>query len=200
MSVPEANEVGRQWAKKALADWENGVKKKHPTRAEAKRIAEEESFRKFISEDINPYWKTFGNFDFEAQEGLIEISWQLQRSELRAVKKSTGTMFGPRRATDAKELERRRAVAQSARTQYELVKSAQLVMDTINWRVTDRFLEETEFRFSGMKLDHVRIQNEREAKKKTLRKCIRHLAEVVEPYSPEKAMLVPDFSRVANHI
>jgi hypothetical protein len=131
MSIPEANIVGREWREKGWADWESGVKEKYPTRAEAKRIAQEGSFRKCIQEDINPYWNTFDNCDFDAQEGLLEMGWQIQRSKIRAVRKSGGTMFGPKNVADAKEMERRRVVAEDARVQYELLKSMRLILDAI---------------------------------------------------------------------
>jgi hypothetical protein len=143
ISVPEAETADQEWRAKSWEDWESGVKEKHPTRAETRRIAEEGSFKRFISEDLNPYCGMFQNCSFDAQEGLIEMGWQLQRAKLRAVRNSQGTLFGPKNVADAKEMERRRVVAEHIKTQYELLKSTQLVLDAINWRVTDERLAAT---------------------------------------------------------
>jgi hypothetical protein len=62
-----------------------------------------------IAEDIVPYAKMFENCSFEALEDYFEMSWKIQRAKLRALRKSGGTMFGPERVSDSRELERRRA-------------------------------------------------------------------------------------------
>jgi hypothetical protein len=185
MTTQEAQIAGVEWRAQAWEDWENGAKEKHPTRAEARRIAEDGSFKRFIQEDLNPYWEVFKNCDFDAQEGLTEMGWQLERSKVRSIIHSPGTIFGPKKVADAKDIERRRVVAEHAKVQYWLLKSTQLILDAINWRITDKRLTETEYELSGIEIDDARIWIERE-KKKTLRKCIERSAENVEPYSPER--------------
>jgi hypothetical protein len=187
ISIEEAEDLGRAWRDTTFVDFENGVKEKHPSRAEAKRINEEGSFPKMIQEDIVPFGQKFENCSFEAQEGYFEMSWQMQRAKPRALRKAGGTMFGPKRVSDSKELERRRTVAEQARVMYELPKSTQLVLDAINWRVTDKRLAETEYQLSGIEMDDARVKFERKRKIKTLRKCITRLSELVQPYSPERA-------------
>jgi hypothetical protein len=73
-----------------------------------------------------------------------------------------GTMFGPKRAIDEKETERRRVVAEQAKRHYQLLKATQLVLDAISWRVTDKRLEEEEYCQLEIELDDVRIKFERE--------------------------------------
>jgi hypothetical protein len=145
-----------------------------------------EKATKFILEELLPDWDIFQHCDFTAQEGLMEKSLQLMRAKIRAVKGATGTMFGPKHVVSAKEMERRRAVAEQAKNQYQLLKATQLVIEAINWRVTDKRLAETEYREAGIESDDARLRFDREKKLKTLRKCIGMLSRLVQPYNPEK--------------
>jgi hypothetical protein len=54
MTIEEAEATGLAWRETTFMDFENGVKEKHPSRAEVKRINEEGSFTKMIAEDIVP--------------------------------------------------------------------------------------------------------------------------------------------------
>jgi hypothetical protein len=162
MTLEEAEGIGIAWREKSWDEFESGVKEKHPSRAEVKRINEEGSFPKMIKEDIVPYGQKFENCSSEAQDGYFEMAWQIQRAKLRALRKAGGTMFGPRRVTDSKEIERRRAVEEQAQVMYEPLKSTQLVLDVINWRLTDKRLAETEYQQTGIELDDARVRFERE--------------------------------------
>jgi hypothetical protein len=161
-TVQEAQIAGEKWLEKFWLDFQEGVKENHPTRSEARRIAEEGSFKKFILEELLPDWDIFQHCDFTAQEGLMEKSLQLMRAKIRAVKGAKGTMFGPKHVVSAKEMERRRAVAEQAKSQYQLLKATQLVIDAIDWRVADKRLTETEYQELGIQEDHVRLKFERE--------------------------------------
>jgi hypothetical protein len=144
-TTQEAQIAGEMWREQTWAEFQQWVREKHPTRSEARRIAEEGSFKRFIIEELLPHWGVFQNCTFEAQEGLMEASLQMMRAKIRSIHGTIGTMFGPKRVVDAKETERRRVVAEQARSQYELLKATQLVLDAINWRVADRRLAETEY-------------------------------------------------------
>jgi hypothetical protein len=111
MTVEEANQVDRVWRDKALDDWNQGVREKHLTRAESKRVAESKMFPQFIKGAINPYWETFQHCEFEAQGGLMEMGLQLQRSKIRTLKNCTDPMFGPKVAAGEAELQRKRVLA-----------------------------------------------------------------------------------------
>jgi hypothetical protein len=137
-TTKDAQIAGMEWRELTWKDFENGIREKHPTRSEARRIAEEGPFKKFIEEELLPHWQIFQNCSFEAQEGLMEAELQLMRAKFRSVKGSIGTMFGPKKVPDEKEVERRRVVAEQARTHYQLLKATQLVLEAINWRVVDR--------------------------------------------------------------
>jgi hypothetical protein len=167
-------------------DFENGIREKHPTRSEARRIGEERSFRKFIDEECLPHWSVFQNCSFEAQEGLAEAEWQLIRAKMRSVKGSIGTMFGPRSVVSEKEMERRRAVAEQAQVHYQLLKATQLISDAIHWRIADKRLQEEEYNLLRIDDSDLRLKFERETKRKTLRKCIQKLVRLVKPFSPER--------------
>jgi hypothetical protein len=180
-TVQEAQIDGEKWLEQCWLDFQEGVKETHPTRAEARRIAEEGSFKKFIQEELLPNWDTFQHCDFNAQEGLMEMSLQLMRAKFRAVKGAKGTMFGPKQVTSAKEMERRRTVAEQARNQYQLLKATQLISDAIFWRVSDKRLSETEYRELGIENDDVRLKFEREKRLKTLGKCIGKLCKLIKP-------------------
>jgi hypothetical protein len=54
-TTQEAEETGRRWKALTWEDFENGIREKHPTRSEAKRIAEEGSFKKFIEMECLPH-------------------------------------------------------------------------------------------------------------------------------------------------
>jgi hypothetical protein len=185
-TVKEAQIAGETWRDQCWQDFQNGVKENHPTRAEARRIADEGSFKKFIAEETLPGWETFKHCDFAAQEGYMEKCWQLMRAKIRAVKGAKGTMFGPKQVVSAKEMERRRVVAEQARNQYQLLKATQLVIEAINWRISDKRLSETEYQELGLEEDDVRLKFDREKHFKTLRKCIGMLSRLVQPYNPEK--------------
>jgi hypothetical protein len=185
-TVQEAQIAGEAWLEQCWQDFQNGVKENHPTRSEARRIADEGSFKKFILEEMLPDWEVFKHCDFTAQEGFTEKCLQLMRAKIRAVEGAKETMFGPRQVVSAKEMERRRAVAEQARNQYQLLKATQLVIEAINWRVSDKRLAETEYRELGLEEDDVRLKFDREKRLKTLRKCIGMLTRLVQPYNPEK--------------
>jgi hypothetical protein len=182
MTVEEANIVGRVWRESALEEWEKGVKEKHLSRAESRRIAESEMFPPFIKGVINPYWETFQHCEFEAQEGLMEIGLQLERSKLRVLRNSSEPLFGPREAVDEDELLRRKMVAEKGRICWELLKSTQLVLDLLNWRKADLRIAEQE----GEDVYESDVTlGMREKKLKTLEKRIARLAMVVRPLAPE---------------
>jgi hypothetical protein len=101
-------------------------------------------FPQFIKGVINPYWDTFQHCDFEAQEGLIEMGLQLERSKIRTLKNCSDPLFGPREATDKAGMERRKALAERAKVIYEPLKSTQLVMDLLHWRRSELRLAEQE--------------------------------------------------------
>jgi hypothetical protein len=56
------------------------------------------------------------------------------------------------------------------------LKTTQLVIDAINWRVADKRLQEEEYPQLGIDEDDARLKFQREKRKKTLRKCIQKLA------------------------
>jgi hypothetical protein len=170
MTVEEANQVGRAWREKALDDWNQGVREKHLTRTESKRIAESKMFPQFIKGVINPYWETFQHCEFGAQEGLIEMGLQLQRSKIKTLKNCTDPLFGPRVAADEAEIQRRKVLAEKAKT-------TQLVMDFLHWRASDLRLAEQEADVYNGEWP----ERDRGAKKRTLKKCIAPLAKVVKP-------------------
>jgi hypothetical protein len=144
------------------------------------------SFPKFVREVINPCWQTVGNCDFDAQDGLMEMGWQLQRFKLRTVKNSSEPHLGPKTAADEEEIKRRKAVAEKAKVQYELLKSTELIMNAINWRVADIKVTAAEQALSGIAMNGLRAEQERDRKRKTIVKCIRRLALMVKPYSPKE--------------
>jgi hypothetical protein len=185
-TVQEAQIAGEAWLEQCWFDFQDGVKENHPTRSEARKIAEEGLFEKFILEEMLPNWEIFQHCDFTAQEGLMEKSLQLMRAKIRAVKGAKGTMFGPKKVVSAKEMERRRAVAEQAKNQYQLLKATQFVIDAISWRVAEKRLAETEYRDLGIELEDARLRFEREKKLRTLRKCTGMLSRLVQPYNPEK--------------
>jgi hypothetical protein len=102
-TTKDAEENGLQWRELTWADFENGIREKHPTRSEARRIAEEGSFKRFIEVECLPHWNVFQNCSFDAQEGLMEADLQLMRAKLRSVKGAIGTMFGPKSVISEKE-------------------------------------------------------------------------------------------------
>jgi hypothetical protein len=161
--------MGLDFLQSAFDDWCSGVKEKHPTRAEVKMINEDGTFQKMILEDTVPFYRWFSQCTFEAQEGYFEMAWQIQRAKIRALRKSGGTLFGPKHVATTHEMERRRTVAEHARSLYELLKSTQLVMDAINWRVTGKRLTEAESELSGIALDDARPSFKRQKMQKTLR-------------------------------
>jgi hypothetical protein len=185
-TTQEAEETGRRWRDLTWDDFVNGIREKHPTRSEVRKIAEEGSYKKFIEEECLPHWTVFQNCSFEAQEGLAEAEWQLMRAKMRSVKGSIGTMFGPKGVVNEKELERRRVIAEQARVHYQLLKATQLITDAINWRIMDKRLQEEEYSRLGIEESDARLKFQREAMRKTLRKCIQKLVRLVKPYSPER--------------
>jgi hypothetical protein len=173
--------MGRNFFDQAFKDWEQGVKEKHPTRAEVKMINEEGSFPKMIEEDIIPFFANSENCSFDTKEGYFEMANQLMRAKIRALRKAGGSLFGPKKVISAKEVERRRVVAENARTIYELLKSTQLILDALNWRTTDKRLQAAEYELSGIDLDDSRVRSQRERMFKILKKCISKLSQVVQP-------------------
>jgi hypothetical protein len=181
MTVEEANQAGRIWREKALDDWNQGVRERHVSRAESKRIAESKMFPQFIKGVINPYWETFQHCEFEAQEGLIEMGLQLQRSKIKTLKNCTDPLFGSRVAADEAEIQRRKVLAEKAKISDELLKSTHLVMDLLHWRASDlRLAEQKAEVYKGEWPERYT-----EAKKRTLKKCRARLAQVVKPIAPD---------------
>jgi hypothetical protein len=156
MTIEKAEAIGLSFLRSAYEDWCQGAKEKHPTQAEVKMINEDGTFQKMILEDIVPFYRWFAQCSFQAQEGYFEMAWQIQRAKIRALRKSGGTLFGPKHILTSHEMERRKTVAEHARSLYELPKSTQLVMDAINWRVTDKRLTDAEYDPSGIALDDAR--------------------------------------------
>jgi hypothetical protein len=181
MTVSEANIVGRAWRKRALEERNKGVKEKHLSRAESRRIAESKMFPSFIKDVINPLWETFQNCDFEAQEGLMEMGLQLERSKIRVLRNSSEPLFGLKEAADEGEMLRRKAVAEKERVCFELIKPIQLVMDLPPCRKVDLRIAEQE----GDVCETAVIVSMREKKMKTLKKCIARLARLMKPIAPD---------------
>jgi hypothetical protein len=95
-------------------------------------------------------------------------------------------MFGPKSVVSEKEMERRRVVAEQAKVHYQLLKATQLISDAIHWRIADKRLQEEEYNLLGIDDSDLRFKFEREAKRKTLLKCIKKLVRLVKPFSPER--------------
>jgi hypothetical protein len=185
-TVADAETTGLQWRELTWQDFENGIREKHPTRSESKKIAEEGSFKKVVEMECLLAWNVFQNYSFEAQEGLWEAEWQLIRAKMRSMKGAIGTMFGLKTVVSEKGMERRRVVAEQAKVQYQLLKTTTLVTDAVNWRVSDKRLQEEEYSKLGIEEDDAHLKFQREKMKRTLRKCIQKLALLVKPYSPDR--------------
>jgi hypothetical protein len=123
MSKDEAEETGQRWREHTFQGWEVGVREQHPTRSEVKTINEDGTFPKMIEEDIIPCYDQFKECTFEAQEGYFEMSNQVMRAKIRALRKAGGSLFGPKKVLSPKEVERRRVVAENARLVSEIIKS-----------------------------------------------------------------------------
>jgi hypothetical protein len=190
MTKDETEETGRKFLEKALEDSATGVKEKHPTRSEVKLINEDGSFPKTIEEDIIPCYEQYQHCTFEAKEGYFEMANQIMRAKIRALRKSGGSLFGPKKVLTAKEIERRRVVAENARMIYEIIKATQLVLDALNWRIADKRLQAAEYELSGLELDDARVWFERDRMIKILAKCISKLSQAIQAYAPEKAQPV----------
>jgi hypothetical protein len=58
-TTQDAEETGLRWRDLTWEEFENGIREKHPTRSEAKKIAEEGSFKKFIEMECLPHRNMF---------------------------------------------------------------------------------------------------------------------------------------------
>jgi hypothetical protein len=114
MPVDEGHVVGKVLKAGIWKEWCKEVSKKHPPRAEAKRIGEEGSFQRLVKEDINPDWKKFDHSVFQAQEGMVECARQVQRSKMMAIKQSSIPLPGPKRAFTNEQIETRKMQANRA--------------------------------------------------------------------------------------
>jgi hypothetical protein len=127
---------------------------------------------------------------FLAQEGYFEMANQVMRAKIRAFRKAGGSLFGPKKVLTAKEVEKRKVIAENARMVYEIIKATQLVLDALNWRVIDKRLQTAEYELSVLALDDARVSFARAKMLKILGKCIAKLAKSIQPYAPEKAQPV----------
>jgi hypothetical protein len=112
---------------------------------------------------------------------------QVLRAKIRALRKAGGSLFGPKKVLSAREVERRRVISENARMVYEILKDTQLVLDALNWRVSDKCLQSAEYELSGIALDDARVSFERARMLKILAKCITTLSHAIQPYAAEKA-------------
>jgi hypothetical protein len=110
---------------------------------------------------------------------------QIMRAKLRALRKTGGSLFGPKKVLTAHEIERRKSVAEHARCLYELLKATQLSLDALNFRASDIRLTAAEYELSGITLDDARRKFQAEKMQSTLFKCIKKLSEHVAPFAPE---------------
>jgi hypothetical protein len=153
-------------------------------------INEDGSFPKMIEEDLLPCYDQFKPCTFDAKEGYFERCNHHMRLKLRAIRKAGGTLYGPKKVMTAKEIERRRVVAENARLVCEIIKATQLVLDVLGWKSDDLRRQSAEYELSGISLDDAHRSFENDKKLRTLRKCITKLSESIQPYVPGKAQPV----------
>jgi hypothetical protein len=58
-TTKEAETTGLEWRELTWKDFENGIREKLPTRSEARRIAEEGSFKKFVKKNFSRIGRFF---------------------------------------------------------------------------------------------------------------------------------------------
>jgi hypothetical protein len=97
-------------------------------------LRKEGSFPIFIKEEILPMWDARKGASFEAIQGLYEMSIQIQRTKMKALRNVDKELYGPRQKLAGKQLEARMKASKEARRTHHIMKWTALINDVLLWR------------------------------------------------------------------
>jgi hypothetical protein len=126
MFVAEQDVIGVFWLRK-FKDWvKKGIRMRHPTRAEAKRIRDDSDFVVYMQFTVLVLSQRFKGCGFEAKDGATEYSWHL-------VRKKMGELCSPKNIyTLLKALTPELIVNEMIRIEWDIFKTTEWIMDEIN--------------------------------------------------------------------
>jgi hypothetical protein len=76
----------------------SGVKIRHATNGESKRINDSQEVAVYVYETLLPRYEWVAQRNFEAKECAMEFCWHLLRKKIQQLCGMTEPMYGPRRA------------------------------------------------------------------------------------------------------